>query len=115
MSHRVQEVEGELRRSFRCTGCSRTFVPGFQDPRPSPELRAAVRRVRKETEAPYRLISDAVTRHLGVSVSHTTVGAWCRDASAPGTDDEAMACEYLSVLWALRHEIEDQARSGDGA
>jgi intein-encoded DNA endonuclease-like protein len=65
----------------------------------------AVRRIRVETQAPYRLIANAITRHLGLQVSHTTVSAWCRE-DAPPEETQAMPCEYLSVLWALRHEIE---------
>lgn len=116
VSHQVQEVEGQLRRAFRCTGCSRVFVPGFDGTGPSDELKAAVRRVRRETEAPYRLIARAISRHLGVDVSHTTVGEWCRrGAPTDGDDDASLACDYLSVLWALRHEIRDEARErGDG-
>lgn len=116
VSHRVKEVEGELRRAFRCSACSSVFVPGFDDRGPSDDLKAAVHRVRQETEAPYRLIARALSRHLGVDVSHTTVGDWCRD-DPPGDDldEEMMACEYLSVLWALRHEIRDEARGGDGS
>lgn len=117
VSHRVQEVEGQLRRAFRCTGCSRVFVPGFEDSGPSDELKAAVRRVRRETEAPYRLIARALSRHLGVDVSHTTVGAWCRDRAVgdDGDDGALVACEYLSVLWALRYEIRDEADSRGSA
>lgn len=114
-SHGVQSVAGEPRRSFRCGGCARVFVPGVVTDRPSRELKLAVRRVRHETDAPYRLIASAISRHLGVAVSHSAVGAWCRepvdDESADGGE---MPCEYLSVLWALRHELSEEAHARVG-
>jgi transposase-like protein len=114
-SHGFQTVNGEPRRSFRCAPCGRVFVPGVTSDGPSAELRWAVRRVRRETDAPYRLIANAITRHLGLSVSHTTVGAWCREPSGEGESEEEAPCEYLSVLWALRHELraEAGAQAGD--
>lgn len=112
----VREVEDELHRSFRCTACEHGFIPGVETQGPTPELRAAVRRVRAETEAPYRLLASALTRHLGVDVSHTTVGQWCRSDQEPKVETgQPMPCEYLSVLWALRCEIQDEQRgAADG-
>lgn len=107
----LKTVEGETKRSFLCRQCDRVFVPGVRTEPPSAELKAAVRRVREETEVPLRLIAAAMTNHLGVHVSHTTVGAWCREAESQGVhDEEAMACEYISILWALRHEIDADRR-----
>lgn len=114
-SHGIQDVDGEPRRAFRCRDCERVFVPGVGRDRPSRELKHAVARVRSEADAPYRLIANALGRHLGVSVSHTTVRAWCDeqdpDPSPEDVDDGDLACEYLSVLWALRREIQDEARA----
>lgn len=128
-SHGIQDVDGQPRRAFRCSDCERAFVPGVDPDKPSPELKQAVARVRSETDAPYRLIADAISRHLGISVSHTAVRTWCdeRQPQADGhgvgdvedaastVEEEALACEYLSVLWALRHEIQDEARAETGA
>lgn len=109
LRHDIAQVEGTPTRRYRCTSCARVFVPGLPDERLSGDLKFAVRRVRKETHAPYRLIANAITRHLGSSVSHTTVSAWCQEAG--GEDErEEMPCEYLSVLWALRHEIEAERK-----
>ncbi len=106
----VREVEGTVRRAFRCTSCKHGFVPGVETGGPTPELKAAVRRARAETDAPYRLLASAVSGHLGVDVSHTTVGRWCR--SEPEQDVEReMPCEYLSVLWALRCQIQEEQGS----
>lgn len=119
-SHGIQEIDGDLQRAFRCSSCARVFVPGFAEEQPSRELRQAVRRVRRETEAPYRLIANSIEHQLGVSVSHTTVRSWCdkQDGASSeaekGAEDADLACEYLSVLWALRHEIEDEARADEG-
>lgn len=109
--HDILEVDGEPKRRYRCGDCARVFVPGLVDTRPSEDLKTAVRRIRVETQAPYRLIANAITRHLGMPVTHTTISAWCRDGGPVG-DDEQMPCEYLSVLWALRHEIEHEQDSG---
>jgi hypothetical protein len=108
-SHGFQSVTGEPRRAFRCAACARVFVPGVTANGPSPELKSAVRRVRRETSAPYRLIANAVSRHLGLTISHTTVGAWCREPLLPDEDGEDAPCEYLSVLWALHHELRAEA------
>lgn len=110
----LKEVEGEPKRSFLCKGCDRLFIPGVKTEPPSAELKGAVRRVREETGVPLRLIAKAMTNNLGVDVSHTTIGAWCREAEPP-TDEEAekaLACEYISILWALRHEIDAESREG---
>lgn len=107
--HDIKEVEGEPRRRYRCSACDEVFIPGFSSDRPSEDLKVAVRRIRAETEAPYRLIANAITRHLGLTVSHTTVSAWCRSGGSE-QDGEEMPCEYLSVLWALRHEIDAERR-----
>lgn len=109
-SHGIQEVNGDPKRAFRCKTCSRVFVPGHADDQPTPALKAALRRVRSQTEAPYRLMSNALSTHLGIEASHTTVRAWCTDDDPTDpVDEEALACEYLSVLWALRHEIQAEA------
>ncbi len=111
----LKDVEGEPKRSFLCNTCNRLFIPGVKTEPPSAELKAAVRRVREETGVPLRLIAKAMTNNLGVDVSHTTIGAWCRETGDPGVqaDEQALACEYISILWALRHEID--AETGDGA
>lgn len=115
-SHGLQDVDGEPRRAFRCDDCESVFVPGVAREGASAELKAAVARVRSETDAPYRLIANALGRHLGVSASHTAVRSWCEqadpDAAEADVEQGALACEYLSVLWALRHEIKDEARAG---
>ena len=108
--HDIVQVDGEPKRRYRCPPCASVFIPGIASDRPSEDLKVAVRRIREETEAPYRLIASAITRHLGLQVSHTTVSAWCRDPSAV-SDSDQMPCEYLSVLWALRHEIEQEKKS----
>lgn len=116
-SHGIQDIGGVPRRAFRCGACEHVFVPGVERDRPSRELKEAVARVRSETQAPYRLISNALGRHLGVPVSHTTVRTWCGDADPDAAADEEqdeLACEYLSVLWALRHEIKEEARADAG-
>lgn len=116
-SHGLQDVDGQPRRAFRCEGCQDVFVPGAssEDEEASRVLRLAVARVRSETEAPYRLIANALDRHLGIDVSHTTVRTWCEeadpDAEAEDAEEGDLACEYLSVLWALRHEIKDEAQT----
>lgn len=111
----IREVDGTPQRAFRCTSCEHGFVPGAETEGPTPKLKAAVRRARTETEAPYRLLASALSRHLGVGVSHTTVGRWCRTGEGLELEDgEQMPCEYLSVLWALRCEIEDEQTAGSG-
>lgn len=107
VAHGLQDVEGETRRAFRCRGCARGFVPGVE--RPSAELKQAVQRVRAETGVPYRLLAQAITNNLGVPVSHTTVGQWCRAGPAP---EGQAPCEYLSVLWALQWQIQEEGRTG---
>lgn len=111
-SHGIRDVDGQPRRSFRCNTCEHAFVPGFDAKQPTRALKGAVRHVRDETQAPYRLIANAITRHLGVEVSHTTVRGWCQDdALGDEVDEETLACEHLSILWALRHEIKDEAQA----
>lgn len=111
----IRDVDGVPQRAFRCTSCKHGFVPGVETEGPTPELKAAVRRARVETEAPYRLLASALSRHLGVDVSHTTVGRWCRsDQGLEIEEGEQMPCEYLSVLWALRCEIQDEQQAGAG-
>lgn len=95
----------ERRRVFRCARCARSFAPGATARRPDEAVKAAVRRVRRETGVNYRLLASALSNHLGVPVSHTTVGAWCR-AGDSGPEPEGAPCEYLSLLWALKQEIE---------
>lgn len=115
-THGIRDVDGQPRRSFRCDACEHVFVPGFDDQQPTQALKGAVRLVREETEAPYRLIANAITRHLGIDVSHTTVRGWCQqDSDTPAKKDDALACEHLSILWALRHEIKDEARAKSDA
>ncbi len=110
----LKDVEGEPRRAFLCQACDGVFVPGVNVQPPSPELKAAVRRVRAETQVPLRLLASAMANNLGVDVSHATIGAWCREKQEPGgaesASEEAMACEYISILWALRHEIDAEKR-----
>ncbi len=113
VAHGLRTVDGEPRRRFRCERCGKGFVPGAEDRRPDDAVRAAVRRVRGETDASYRLLADALTNHLGIDVSHTTVGTWCR-AEADDDAVEGVPCEYLSLLWALRQEIETDL-PGDGS
>lgn len=72
-------------------------------------VRAAVRRVRRETGANYRLLARALTAQLGIPITHTTVGEWCRRA-ADAPEPEGTPCEYLSLLWALKQEIEAELR-----
>lgn len=72
-------------------------------------MRAAVRRVRQETGANYRLLARALTAQLGIPVTHTTVGEWCR-REAGGPEPDGTPCEYLSLLWALKQEIESELR-----
>lgn len=109
VAHGFRDVAGAHRRSFRCTDCGKGFTPGVAPRRVDPAVRAAVRRVRRETEVPYRLLSRALGRHLGISASHATVGAWCRaDDETP--EPEGTPCEYLSILWALRQELTEGAR-----
>lgn len=118
-SHGLQDIDGLPRRAFRCEDCEDVFVPGASSDDDAEDasraLRSAVSRVRLETEAPYRLIANALDRHLGVGVSHTTVRTWCEqggpDASSEDAEEGELACEYLSVLWALRHEIKDEAQA----
>lgn len=102
--------EGEARRRvFRCTRCAHRFSPGAVVRRADDAVRAAVRRVRRETDANYRLLARALTSHLGIPVTHTTVGEWCRrEALRP--EPEGTPCEYLSLLWALKQEIEAELR-----
>lgn len=109
----LKDVDGTPRRAFLCQACDRPFVPGVNTDSPSPELKAAVRRVRAETQVPLRLLASAMTNNLGVEVSHATIGAWCREGPEPGdpASQEAMACEYISILWALRHEIDAEKRA----
>lgn len=108
-SHGIQEIEGAPRRAFRCQACSRVFVPGVEKRTPSEALKDAVASVREETDAPFRLIASALVRHLGIEVSHTTIRSWSTDRE-PGEleDGSDAACERLSILWALHHEIQDE-------
>lgn len=99
-----QEARGARRRSFRCHRCARRFTPGAAPKRASPEIRAAVRRVRREADVPYRLLARALSQQLGIEASHATVGAWCR-AEDPGSEADRAPCEYISLLWAIREEI----------
>ncbi|MBW3581758.1 MAG: hypothetical protein KY455_01545 [Euryarchaeota archaeon] len=104
MAHGFREGDGTRRRSFRCTACDLRFTPGAAPRGADPALRTAVRRVHDETGVSYRLLARALTRHLGVSTSHVTVGAWCRETER-GAEPEGAPCEYLSLLWALRQEL----------
>lgn len=104
MAHGFQGEGESRRRAFRCGRCRRTFVPGATPRRATEAVRAAVRRVRRETGVNYRLLASALTAHLGVPASHATVGAWCRAPDGP--EPEGTPCEYLSLLWALRQVIE---------
>lgn len=104
MAHGFRQIDGTSRRSFRCRGCGPTFTPGAAPQRADEAVRAAVRRVRHETDVPYRLLALALSRHLGIKVTHTTIRSWCQeDLTEAETADTP--CEYLSLLWALRQEI----------
>lgn len=104
VAHGFREVDGERRRSFRCTECGPAFTPGAASRGADAAVRAAVRRVRHETEVPYRILAIALSRHLGIAASHTTVRNWCAEAP-PNIEPTGAPCEYLSLLWALRQEL----------
>lgn len=105
VSHGFETSGGERFRVFRCERCGKRFAPGRERRRADPAIRWAVRRVRQETGVNYRLLASALTNHLGLGVTHATVGAWCR-APFEGSEPEGTPCEYLSLLWALKQEIE---------
>lgn len=109
VAHGFAGEGAERRRVFRCTRCTRRFSPGSEARRANEAVRAAVRRVRRETGANYRLLARALTSQLGVAVTHTTVGEWCRRDETTH-EPEGTPCEYLSLLWALKQEIESELR-----